>query len=565
MPRSTTTRDRATVEPRPSPCLLALATLASLAAACASPSDTQGPALSSSAPNAAAQSSNAIGDPAAPTSSAESDRADDAAEQALGSEAAPLVDLAGVHHPPPPIADGAPRVAARAMLVPIHARPDASARTIGFLRAGAIVETTPEVAGKAGCPGGWKRLVPTGFACLGDKLTENLDDPIVRATARRPDASQSLPYMYGTVTRGGPVYAKLPTDDELRAHEPNLTKHFRKWKEDEVSGASYGHELWFKWRTPPSYTAWEAHEERLTDTEIPFYLRDGGRVPNLSGLVKEPSIVKIDQVDRRQGAAFLESFLWEGRRYNVTTDLRVAPADRYRPIRGSTHHGVQLGVEKQLPLVLIRKAGGKRWLWQASKKAMIADGELEYRGAHELTGKQQFFRGVLHFETKDGFWVDDRHASRLDPAKRMPKWGKNGEKWLDVNITKQTLVAYEGERPVYATLVSTGEDGLAEGGRATKKGIFRVHTKYVATTMDSTAVGEEFELRDVPYVQYFEEGFALHGAYWHDSFGTPKSHGCINLTPEDARRLFYWTDPPVPSRWHGSQKSLTGTVLFIHP
>ena len=565
MSRSPKPRTRPRAEAASAPRLLALAALASLAVACATPSDADKPALSSSAPNAAQGTSGSIGESPAPGTSAEGNAADDAAEQALGGEGAPLVDLAGVHHPPAPIPEGAPRVAARAMLVPIHARPDPSSRTIGFLRAGAIVEAGAEPAGKAGCPGGWRRLVPTGYGCLGDKLTDQLDDPIVRATARRPDASQSLPYMYGTVTRGGPVYAKLPTDEELRRFEPNLTKHFRKWKDDEVSGASYGHELWFKWRPPPSYTAWEAHEERLSDPDIPFYLREGGRVPNLSGLVKEPSIVKIDQVDRRQGAAFLESFLWEGRRYNVTTDLRVAPADRYRPIRGSTFHGVRIGVDKQLTLVLIRKPGGKRWVWQASKKTMLEDGELDYRGAYELTGKQQFFRSVLHFETKDGFWVDDRHASRLDPAKRMPKWGKNGEKWLDVNITKQTLVAYEGERPVYATLVSTGEDGLAEGGRATKKGIFRVHTKYVTTTMDSTAVGEEFELRDVPYVQYFEEGFALHGAYWHDSFGTPKSHGCINLTPEDARRLFYWTDPPVPSRWHGSQKALTGTVLFIHP
>ncbi len=77
--------------------------------------------------------------------------------------------------------------------------------------------------------------------------------------------------------------------------------------------------------------------------------------------------------------------------------------------------------------------------------------------------------------------------------------------------------------------------------------------------------GEDFELRDVPYVQYFKEGYALHGAYWHDGFGRPKSHGCINLAPEDARRLFWWTAPHLPPRWHSAAKSLTGTVLFIHP
>jgi lipoprotein-anchoring transpeptidase ErfK/SrfK len=83
--------------------------------------------------------------------------------------------------------------------------------------------------------------------------------------------------------------------------------------------------------------------------------------------------------------------------------------------------------------------------------------------------------------------------------------------------------------------------------------------------MDSKVSGEEFELRDVPYVQYFQDGYALHAAYWHDVFGQPKSHGCINLTPEDARRLFFWTEPQVPEGWHGAAKALTGTVLFVHP
>jgi lipoprotein-anchoring transpeptidase ErfK/SrfK len=149
----------------------------------------------------------------------------------------------------------------------------------------------------------------------------------------------------------------------------------------------------------------------------------------------------------------------------------------------------------------------------------------------------------------------------------MPAWGKNGEKWIDVNITKQVLVAYEGTKPVYATLVSSGEAGLGdpEKTKATKRGIFRIHTKYVSITMDSDVVGEEYELRDVPYVQYFENGYALHGAYWHDMFGQPKSHGCVNLSPEDARRLFWWTEPQVPPGWHGVAKSLTGTVVFVHP
>jgi lipoprotein-anchoring transpeptidase ErfK/SrfK len=129
-------------------------------------------------------------------------------------------------------------------------------------------------------------------------------------------------------------------------------------------------------------------------------------------------------------------------------------------------------------------------------------------------------------------------------------------------------VLYEGVKPVYATLISSGEAGLEDAAHttATKRGIFRIHTKHVSATMSSDELGEEFELRDVPYVQYFDkEGYALHGAYWHDRFGTPKSHGCLNLAPEDARRIFYWTEPQVPTGWHGALLPLKGTVMFIHP
>src|SRR5690606_10047811 len=74
------------------------------------------------------------------------------------------------------------------------------------------------------------------------------------------------------------------------------------------------------------------------------------------------------------------------------------------------------------------------------------------------------------------------------------------------------------------------------------------HPEYgVTRRRGSTA----FELRDVPWIQYFSAGFALHGAYWHDVFGVPRSHGCVNLAPIDARIVFNWTDPPVPDGWHG--------------
>src|SRR5262249_43121044 len=76
-----------------------------------------------------------------------------------------------------------------------------------------------------------------------------------------------------------------------------------------------------------------------------------------------------------------------------------------------------------------------------------------------------------------------------------------------------------------------------------------------------------FQLRDVPYIQYFESGYALHAAYWHDVFGTPRSHGCVNLAPVDAHRIFFWTDPPIPESWHAviaGEDMGEGTLVIIH-
>ncbi|MCA9623519.1 MAG: L,D-transpeptidase, partial [Myxococcales bacterium] len=72
-----------------------------------------------------------------------------------------------------------------------------------------------------------------------------------------------------------------------------------------------------------------------------------------------------------------------------------------------------------------------------------------------------------------------------------------------------------------------------------------------------------FKLRDVPYIQYFHKNYALHAAYWHDVFGIARSHGCINLAPADALRVFKFTDPNVPEGWHGV-RSETGTPVVLH-
>src|ERR1700723_2414128 len=116
-----------------------------------------------------------------------------------------------------------------------------------------------------------------------------------------------------------------------------------------------------KWKGTRSPPALDALADKVTDPDIPWFLRDGHVSPNLSGLIKSDSAVKIDDVAHHNGVAFVETFLDAGRRYNVSTDLRVMPADRFRPIRGSDFHGYVIGEDIDFPFALVRKKGSKKY------------------------------------------------------------------------------------------------------------------------------------------------------------------------------------------------------------
>jgi lipoprotein-anchoring transpeptidase ErfK/SrfK len=113
-----------------------------------------------------------------------------------------------------------------------------------------------------------------------------------------------------------------------------------------------------------------------------------------------------------------------------------------------------------------------------------------------------------------------------------PEPGDDGH-WIDVDLTNQVTYAYEGETLVNSFLVSTGT-----WRHPTVTGQYYIYVKYLYADM----AGPGYYLPDVPYVMYFYDGYGLHGTYWHNNFGTPMSHGCINLSIPDAEWLYYWAD-----------------------
>jgi hypothetical protein len=120
------------------------------------------------------------------------------------------------------------------------------------------------------------------------------------------------------------------------------------------------------------------------------------------------------------------------------------------------------------------------------------------------------------------------------------------ERWIDVDLDTQILVAYEGELPVYATMVSSGSKDYP-----TETGIYRMWLKESEADMKGLSGEDPYSVATVPWTQFYspEKGLALHTAYWHDAFGTRRSRGCLNMAPRDARWLYFWSDPQVPPGW----------------
>lgn len=125
------------------------------------------------------------------------------------------------------------------------------------------------------------------------------------------------------------------------------------------------------------------------------------------------------------------------------------------------------------------------------------------------------------------------------PAYGYPGWSRWSnpatERWIDVDLSRQVLTAYEGRRSVFRTLVSSGLPQFP-----TVAGTFSIYVKYESADMSGGAGDDEYFLPAVPYVMYFYGNYGLHGTYWHHNFGQPMSHGCVNLYTPDAEWLFNW-------------------------
>lgn len=514
----------------------------------------------------------ACGDPLGP----------EATEQAAPGQSVDESIFDGVSAVPVPDAEG-PQLAPIAMEVPVVSQPKPGAEAIGYLRLGDRVARSVDPVSTQECPGGFYAVRPIGFVCAGDGATTDLEHPLARAVTQGPDRSKPLPYAYAFVRAVAPNYLRVPTKEEQFEKEMSLDRHLRNYKKlhEEWDAVEVGandvplDETGKAMGLAPEKPSASSLDHRFGgdgSTEVPWWLVDGKRlIPNVSSFKAPPYAVMADRIKRHAGLALIDSFVApkeaQERRFAISTDGRLVPTDKLKPDAGSAYHGSDIR-EVGLPVGFARKAGATYWEYTDGKLNRAEP--LGWREMIALSGKQMQFGGQKMVQARDGKWLRADDLKTAPRPSKLPWFATGNRRWIYVSLLGQTLVLYEGNRAIYATLVSTGRDGMGDPKTtlSTPQGTFRIYQKHVTATMDSQVADNEFELRDVPWVMYFQGGYALHAAYWHDDFGRPRSHGCINLSPIDARYVFQWSSPDVPEHWHGAYAGDDfgeGTIVSVGP
>jgi len=169
--------------------------------------------------------------------------------------------------------------------------------------------------------------------------------------------------------------------------------------------------------------------------------------------------------------------------------------------------------------------------------------------AVELNGETWYQIGV-------GKWVLQYHVARILPVQRPAD--VDTERWVSIDLYEQVAIAYEGMTPVFATLVASG---MADW--PTNEGLFHIFFRTLRKNMSGGTPGDDFYyLEEVPWTMFFDEGRALHGAYWHDGFGYRRSHGCVNLSITDAHWLYKWVAETMGS--NASSDIEDGPAVYVY-
>ena len=526
----------------------------------------------------------------------------EAGEPAAAPEPEPEPEVA-VMAPPPDPATLTLHALAAYEIVTLYAKPDMSSTKLGYLRLGHRTMVTPKIDDQGeGCRKGWHQLAGGSYACASKGLTVAADKaPYMHQPPPRPRVDEPMPYDYAIVARNGTEMWWRPADAlerELSAEKFAMAQH----KEAVAAALAAGE--------PPPPKPDFSKPKPKPKAETGGTDEPAAKLPGIDDIPDAPPAPptpeEIAERERKEAEAKKRAeeeaaraeeerqkriekmanlplhpehpYLEKG--FIITAALKIKDQGRtwWRTSRGG-YLDTRKAYKKKDPKVLelgqeIAETTGFPFGFVDDDRAPVfeknAAGKLQRVRSIEY---RTFVDGVEQVEVDGREYLrtaEDAYVRVSDLRVAVPQTPPEelGEldRWIDVSLEQQLLVAYEGERPVFATLVSTGRKGTEEEPFDTPKGSFRIQTKHISSSMDgNTASDGAYSIQDVPWAMFFHGNYALHGAFWHSRFGSRRSHGCINLAPGDARWLFWWVGPDLPEGWHGaaSHDDAPGSLVVV--
>lgn len=431
-------------------------------------------------------------------------------------------------------------------LAQVFEKPSIKARPIGYMRRGAQFRVKADPVRGGGCAAGWYEVPGPGFVCRGVGYTIGDEVQTFEPSPEPPSLDSALPYAYGKVVSDSVgQYWQLPTREQEAAAGAIMERLALAAEAKEAA-------------TTPASTEDGAGPSAVEAppppgrTEVvgaatpagPIY-PDFFRMPMMKGFY-----VSLDGVEETP----------EETRFVRTVRGAYLRQDRVAAPELPKMRGVVLGGQWNLPIAVVYRTGVHQLSLDAAADKLIDQGEIARHTAFPILEEFLNKKNKAYAVGTEGVIVREPSVRVLRAIER-PSSIPAEAKWIHVNLAAQTLLAYEGDAPVFGTLVSTGKEGFS-----TPTGLYSIQSKHVSTTMDDlTSEEDAYSIEDVPWTMYFFGNYALHGAFWHDTFGRVRSHGCVNLAPSDARWLFQWSTPTLPQSWHGAfaTRGTPGTWVYI--
>lgn len=251
----------------------------------------------------------------------------------------------------------------------------------------------------------------------------------------------------------------------------------------------------------------------------------------------------------------------EPQRLGLRSDGHFVRADDLEAAAGSSFVGMVVSDDQKLPVAYVVRRGIRAWDvdgGSAQKRDL-----LQYHQRLELTGRYRTIAEQRFWATSEGYWVRHKDVTVVRKRYEFPDFVTKDQKWVDISVVTGSLVAYVGQKPVYATLVSVGRDRLGdpELTASTPRGSFRVVQKLITRRQGSSP---DQPLMDAPWAMLLENGTWLYSSPKHDRFGIEHTDGDIELSPKDGLYLWKWSAPVVPENWHGVHVADGDDTLIVN-